>query len=1216
MSLRKIKAAGAGFSLLLLALAALPGRVLGGPVPGSSLTPPDVIMNQTAPQPGKTFSVSSGTVSNFYSTTVSAQAVRIGGVLVSTSITSGSSLFPSTGTALFPQGLIGSTGTFTGIVNGTTVTLTGMIGAVQIHGSSCVITGTITGANLTGTNRGDVTIATANGLSIVGQALSMAAASSVSTGALRASDFAIFDNKLDPNGDGSLLTDMTKDQVGLAEVQNLDQTNADNLSSGMVAPTLLGTGTPTSSTYLRGDSFWEVLNSTAVGLGNVSNARQVRVADYTQKGAILVGISTGVYAVLAPGNNGTILQADTSSPYGYSFVISPTSFSIYPASGTGHFPVGADLSTVTITGKFTGATGSFSGLLTGTTVQFSSGSFSGQLDAANLGGTNTGDVTLGSDAVANGASFSNGQILHLASASATQNGALTSADWTRFNAETTNILGSTNAWTARQNFGSITASSATISSATVSALTASSATAGALTVGSLSGVLKASAGAVAGSATTTDLPEGSNQYFTTARATTAVSATSPLANTNGVFAMPAASGSQNGYLTSTDFARFNSSTATLTSSTNTWSARQTFASILAATGTFTTMTASTGNFAAVITTNPWVDVRAFGAVPDDGIDDAPAFRAAEIFCETLPRKTLLIPPGTYTWATMSASTNAVVQISSSVEWVGLGAVVESNDSDYMQKAGSPNDHTGYTIINVTTANIVGILIQNKPVGSYKMQAELTNLMFVGPGQSSGTAGHGIVVDSGDQDFSARVLMRNVSVSNFGGRDIYLKQGYYGSSFRTISTYFAGLTGFYTTGAIGQGEWVLDDLRSFGNGIVGSTESDQAGLYVGAGSGILLNRISCTQNWNVQAMFEGAGFVMNSFQAESFQGPSSATQRCLIVHGGQPSITGMYFSPSNGFLGRVLDLRSVLNANFLGFNMNATLDATGYIAYEDSASGGNIIQLQSSSTPSSQKVIQAYTRYGGGSDIIGFGPFGSAAVPSYAMGNATDGLFNPGARAVAIGTNGTKRMEVDTTSATINVPIYAGSAPTQITDGTGNLQAAALTGAPNLSSGTITVVYSTSVVATNGVAISATNTNDAGGAGKYGQYISSSVTTAAIFPTSGQYIDAVAVVLPAGEWNLSMVVELTRNGSTFTSTDIQIGMSTTSGNSATGLNNGDNAIEEGGLVIPTTFTVWGNGIPSYNVKIASQTTYYLKLYIDTFSGANPKYQCRLSAQRPR
>lgn len=64
---------------------------------------------------------------------------------------------------------------------------------------------------------------------------------------------------------------------------------------------------------------------------------------------------------------------------------------------------------------------------------------------------------------------------------------------------------------------------------------------GGLTIGSLGGVLKASSGVVSGSATTTDLTEGSNLYFTNARARGAVSATSPLSydSGTGVFSLPA-----------------------------------------------------------------------------------------------------------------------------------------------------------------------------------------------------------------------------------------------------------------------------------------------------------------------------------------------------------------------------------------------------------------------------------------------------------------------------------------------------------------------------------------------------------------------------------------------------------------------------------------------------------------------------------------------------
>jgi hypothetical protein len=58
---------------------------------------------------------------------------------------------------------------------------------------------------------------------------------------------------------------------------------------------------------------------------------------------------------------------------------------------------------------------------------------------------------------------------------------------------------------------------------------------------------------------TTIVPEGSNQYHTTARARAALSATAPVTynSSSGVIAMPAAATAQNGYLTSADWNTFN-----------------------------------------------------------------------------------------------------------------------------------------------------------------------------------------------------------------------------------------------------------------------------------------------------------------------------------------------------------------------------------------------------------------------------------------------------------------------------------------------------------------------------------------------------------------------------------------------------------------------------------------------------------------------------------
>lgn len=86
-----------------------------------------------------------------------------------------------------------------------------------------------------------------------------------------------------------------------------------------------------------------------------------------------------------------------------------------------------------------------------------------------------------------------------------------------------------------------------------------------LVVGSLSGVIKATAGTISGSATTTDLTEGSNLYHTTARARGSVSASTPISydSGTGIFSIPAATSGQNGYLSSADWTTFNGKQAAL-----------------------------------------------------------------------------------------------------------------------------------------------------------------------------------------------------------------------------------------------------------------------------------------------------------------------------------------------------------------------------------------------------------------------------------------------------------------------------------------------------------------------------------------------------------------------------------------------------------------------------------------------------------------------------
>jgi hypothetical protein len=71
----------------------------------------------------------------------------------------------------------------------------GISTGTQTFGGNKTFTGTIGASNLSGTNTGDVTISTANGLSLVGQALSLALSSTSTTGALSSTDWNTFNGK-------------------------------------------------------------------------------------------------------------------------------------------------------------------------------------------------------------------------------------------------------------------------------------------------------------------------------------------------------------------------------------------------------------------------------------------------------------------------------------------------------------------------------------------------------------------------------------------------------------------------------------------------------------------------------------------------------------------------------------------------------------------------------------------------------------------------------------------------------------------------------------------------------------------------------------------------------------------------------------------------------------------------------------------------------------
>lgn len=131
------------------------------------------------------------------------------------------------------------------------------------------------------------------------------------------------------------------------------------------------------------------------------------------------------------------------------------------------------------------------------------------------------------------------------------------------------------------------------------------------------------------------------------------------------------------------------------------------------------------------------------------------------------------------------------------------------------------------------------------------------------------------------------------------------------------------------------------------------------------------------------------------------------------------------------------------------------------------------------------------------------------------------------------------------------------------------------------------------------------------AGSLGESISSSLSSVnAITLTTATWADVASIFLTAGDWDVSGIVN--HNG-TLTGTLIAAGISSTAGNSTTGLVLGDNYV-----TLPTVPTAAGDAslhIPSFRINTTIATTYYLKAQA-TFTVGTSKAYGRISARRAR
>lgn len=192
-----------------------------------------------------------------------------------------------------------------------------------------------------------------------------------------------------------------------------------------------------------------------------------------------------------------------------------------------------------------------------------------------------------------------------------------------------------------------------------------------------------------------------------------------------------------------------------------------------------------------------------------------------------------------------------------------------------------------------------------------------------------------------------------------------------------------------------------------------------------------------------------------------------------------------------------------------------------------------------------------------------------------------------------------------TVTTLNSTVATISSGTFLTVNTSSIQATSGTGLIYSNTG----LFVASITG-GGFFMRGTTTNDSAVVGWVGEYISSSSIVYGSVGTSTQYFDLASITLTAGDWDLSGVCYYRANGGTVVYNDCGIGTAT--GNSSTGLVDGDTSLEGPPSVAAyqTSLT-----IPGVRKSIAATTTYYLKGNVQ-YSVATPQFKGRISARRVR
>lgn len=183
--------------------------------------------------------------------------------------------------------------------------------------------------------------------------------------------------------------------------------------------------------------------------------------------------------------------------------------------------------------------------------------------------------------------------------------------------------------------------------------------------------------------------------------------------------------------------------------------------------------------------------------------------------------------------------------------------------------------------------------------------------------------------------------------------------------------------------------------------------------------------------------------------------------------------------------------------------------------------------------------------------------GSASAPAYSFtGDLNTGMYSSGADLLELVTGGTARVQLGASTGTLGSTSY-----------------------PFYMFGRIDGASPTT--------------------GTIGQYMESVQSTATTTGPKNIYGDGTELAITKGEWDLSAACDWgLADASSVTA--VIIGISTTSGNSSSGLTFGNNAFSAPGPTASADVPLY---VPAYRVSVSTTTTYYLKLRTNYTTGTS-------------